>query len=189
MADVQDICPEAKVEVWAQDEARLGLIPILRRAWSPRGLRPVAVGKRSYQWVYLYGFVHPETGRVQWLIMPTVSKEAFELALDHFAKAVGAGAKKRILLVLDGAGWHMAKSLKIPEGIHLVPLPAYSPELQPSERLWPLVRESLANKTIETLDELETLLINRCCFLDEDKETIKAYTLYHWWPRSDNGIS
>ena len=169
--------------MWSQDEARLGLIPILRRVWAPKGKRPVAIGKRRYQWVYLYGFVHPETGNTEWLILPTVSLQAFEIALQHFAKAVGAGAQKRIILVVDGAGWHKGK-LKIPEGIHLLPLPAYSPELQPAERLWPLVREALANKDIDTLDELEELLVQRCCFLIDKTNVIKSNTLFHWWPSS-----
>jgi hypothetical protein len=189
VADIQDLCPEAEIEVWAQDEARIGLIPILRRMWSPRGIRPIATGKRTYQWCYLYGFVHPESGRVQWLIMPTVSQDAFEKALEHFAMAVGASEKKRIILVVDGAGWHRSKGLKIPTGIHLCSLPPYSPELQPSERLWPLVRESVANKTIETLDELEDLLVKRCNFLDEDPQSIKSHTLYHWWPKLGSKIN
>lgn len=189
MADIRDICPEAEIEVWAQDEARIGLVPILRRTWAPRGVRPLAIGKRSYQWSYLYGFVHPESGRVEWLIMPTVSQDAFGKALEHFAKAAGASEKKRILLVVDGAGWHRAKDLKIPTGIHLVSLPPYSPELQPSERLWPLVRESVANRTIETIDELESLLVERCNFLDKDPQTIKSYTFYHWWPKTKAKIS
>lgn len=182
-SDLSDICPEAKIEVWSQDEARLGLIPILRRVWAKKGKRPVAIGKRRYQWVYLYGFVHPETGSTEWLILPTVSLQAFEIALKHFAKAVGAGPKKRIILVVDGAGWHKG-NLKIPDGIHLLPLPAYSPELQPAERLWPLVRESLANKDIDNLDDLEEMLVQRCRVLINNTDVIKSNTLFHWWPVS-----
>ncbi len=51
---------------------------------------------------------------------------------------MGAGKRKRILLVLDQAGWHTAKKkLRVPDGIHLELLPSHSPELQPSERLCP----------------------------------------------------
>jgi hypothetical protein len=52
------------VEVWAFDEHRLGLKPILRKVWAPRGCRPVASGHHRYQWLYLYGFVRPATGEV-----------------------------------------------------------------------------------------------------------------------------
>ena len=73
--------------------------------------------------------------------------EVFSLALENFAREVGAGTRRRrILLVLDRAGWHTAKKLKAPEGIHLEFLPSHSPELQPSERLWPLSDEGVANR-------------------------------------------
>jgi transposase len=66
--------------------------------------------------------------------------------LKEFARAAGASKKRRILLVLDQAGWHVAKALKVPQGIHLFPLPAYTPELSPAEHLWPPIREELANR-------------------------------------------
>ena len=171
--------------MWSQDEARLGLIPILRRVWAKKGKRPIAIGKRRYQWVYVYGFVHPESGRTEWLILPTVNQEAFEVALKHFAKAVGAGPNRRIILVIDGAGWHTG-NVEVPEGIHLMPLPAYSPELQPAERLWPLLRESLANRDLDTLDELEDFLTQRCRHLIGNPDIIKASTLFKWWPSKES---
>lgn len=113
--------------------------------------------------------------------MPTVNKNAFEVALQHFAQAVDAGPKKRIILVVDGAGWHRG-DLTIPEGIHLLQLPGYSPELQPAERLWPLIRECLANRYIETLEELEERIAQRCRYLIANNDLVRSYTLYHWWP-------
>ena len=75
---------------------------------------------------------------------PYVNTGLFSRVLQDFALHFGVGQAKRIILPLDQAGWHMSEQLKVPEGIHLVPLPPYSPELQPSERLWPLVNEPLA---------------------------------------------
>jgi hypothetical protein len=170
------------VEVWAQDEARLGLLPIIRRVWAPRGQRPIAVARRRYQWLYLYAFVHPQSGQTEWLILPTVNTEWFERALVEFAQTVGAGPTKHIVLVVDQAGWHCAKTLRCPEGIELYALPAYSPELQPAERLWPLIREVIANRTITTLEELDCILGERCCFLAEHSNIVCAHTHYHWWP-------
>jgi hypothetical protein len=173
--------PTAAVEVWAQDEARIGLVPIVRRVWAPKGQRPVARGRRRYEWMYVYGFVHPSTGRVEWLLLPSVNTELFQLALDFFAEAVGAGEDRRIILVVDQAGWHMTKQLKVPAGIHLFPLPAYSPELQPSERLWPLLREAVANKDPADLDELEKVLVARSRQLRRQPELIHKNTLFDWW--------
>src|SRR4051795_60647 len=95
------------VEVWAFDEHRLGLKPVLRRQWAPRGRRPVAVGRHRYEWLYLYGFVHPATGEVVWFVCSTVDAELLSAVLAAFAAAVGAGEGKLIVLVLDNAGWHI----------------------------------------------------------------------------------
>jgi transposase len=94
---------------------------------------------------------------------------------------VAAGPKKRFVLVLDSAGFHNGKDLVVPEGLHLVFQPPYSPELQPAERLWPLVNESLANRPFRDLDDLEETLIDRCVALLEQKERVRARTLYGWW--------
>jgi transposase len=67
-----------------------------------------------------------------------------KIALTLFAQAVGAGLAKRVLLVLDQASWHSSQALVVPEGIHLLYLPPYAPELQPCERLWPLSNEGIA---------------------------------------------
>ena len=135
----------------------MGLIPVVRRVWAARGERPLALGQGRYQWLYLYGFVRPGGGGVQWLLLPEVDTEVFSLALKHFADAVGAGPRKRIVLVLDRAGWHASNDLVVPDGIHLVFLPAYSPELQPAEHLWPVVHEAVANRRVEKLEEPEDL--------------------------------
>jgi hypothetical protein len=175
--------PTAKVELWATDEHRLGLKPIIRKVWGPIGERPQAMVHQRYEWTYLYSFVRPKTGEVHWLILPTVNAGVFSLALEHFAREVGAGNKRRILLVLDRAGWHTAKEVEVPEGVHLEFLPASSPELQPSERLWPLSNEGVANRYFEKIEELEEALIERCVALCNQPEVIRSYTHYHWWPQ------
>ncbi len=114
------------------------------------GERPVACFKRGYKWSYLYGFVRPESGEVFWMMLPTVNTELFSPALGEFAKEVGAGKDKRILLVfwssgllvVDKAGWHTGGEVEHPEGVHLEFLASGSPELQPAERLWPLSNEA-----------------------------------------------
>jgi hypothetical protein len=74
--------------------------PIIRKVWSPIGERPWVEVHQRYEWTYLYSFVRPKSGEVHWLILPTVNAEVFSLALEHFAREVGAGTRKRILLVL-----------------------------------------------------------------------------------------
>ncbi len=176
--------PEAKVELWAEDEARLGLKPMMRRVWAPVGRRPVARVKRGYEWTYLYGFVRPESGEAYWLILPTVNTGLFSMALREFAKEMGAGKDKRVLLVVDKAGWHTGGEVEIPEGIRLEFLPSGSPELQPAERLWPLTNEAVANRLFEHIGELEEALVERCLQLLEQPGIIRDLTHYHWWPRA-----
>ncbi len=182
MVKLKEAYPEAEVQLWAEDEMRLGLKPMVRRVWAPKGKRPTAKTKRRYEWLYVYGFVRPKTGEVHWLILPKVNVEVFSVALCHFAQEIGASKHRRILLVLDQAGWHTGKEVEVPEGIHLEFLPSHSPELQPTERLWPVTNEAVANRLFESLDELEEALIERCVALCEQTETIRSHTNYHWWP-------
>ncbi|MBI3962094.1 MAG: transposase, partial [Deinococcus sp.] len=113
---------------------------------------------------------------------PTVSIVAFSIALAQFAQDLGAGADKLIVLLLDRAGWHLSRQVAIPEGIQLLPLPAYSPELQPAERLWSLTDEPIANRYFASIEQLEAVLAQRCMILQEQPEVIRAHTCFHWLP-------
>lgn len=156
---------------------------MLRRVWAPRGQRPIASVRPRYQWCYVYACVRPTTGQSWWCLLPTVSAAAMSLALAHFARDEGIDAMHRAVLMWDGAGWHTAGTLVVPEGIDLVPLPPASPELQPVERLWPLVDEAVANRTFSDLAELEDVLVARCRTLRADRRRVTGQTRFHWWPR------
>ncbi len=156
---------------------------MVRRVWAPRGQRPAAPVRRAYQWLYVYGFVRPRTGQTWWCLLPTVSVEAMNLALAAFARDEGIGPARRAVLALDNAGWHTSGRLALPEGVHLAFLPAYSPELQPAERLWGLVDEPVANRTFADLGELEDTLAARCLALERRRPAIRSRCRYHWWPR------
>jgi transposase len=151
--------------------------------WAPRGCRPIASGHHRYQWLYLYGFVRPATGQVVWFIADGVNTALFSALLASFATEIGAGPNKHIILVLDGAGWHVSKDLEVPEGVELMFLPPYSPQIQPAERLWPLTNEPIVNEYFETLDELDDVLAERCRILADDLDQIRAHTLFEWWPQ------
>jgi len=77
------------------------------------------------------------------------------LSRETFAREAEAGLSRIILLVLDNAGWHGPANLKIPDGVRLIYLPPYSPELQPTETLWALVDEPIVNKHVATIAELD----------------------------------
>ena len=174
--------PEATVSLWAEDEHRLGLLPVVRRVWAPKGQRPIAQVRRKYQWLYVSGFVRPSTGQSWWCLLPTVTIPAMELALTSFAHDEQIDATHRAVLVVDQAGWHTSPGLALPDGIDMVLLPAASPELQPAERLWTLVDEPVANRAFPDLDALESVLLQRCRILEADQERLQSHTHFHWWP-------
>ena len=95
----------------------------------------------------------------------------------------GAGSSKQKIAILlwDGAPAHRA-ALKVPAGIELVRLPAYTPELNPSERLWSPLRETVANRWFEQIEEMEDVLINGIRDLSGQKEYLSSLTKYHWLP-------
>ncbi len=103
-------------------------------------------------------------------------------ALAAFAHDQGVDATHRVVLALDGAGWHTARTMVVPEGIDLTLLPPASPELQPVERVWPLVDEPVVNRRFPGLDELEAVLVTRCQRLRADRPSIRKHTRFHWWP-------
>ena len=150
--------------------------------WAPKGQRPTARVERHYEWLYVYGFVRPATGQSWWCVLPTVTTAAFALALETFARDERIDAMHRAVLVVDQAGWHVARALTLPEGLDLVLLPPYSPELQPAERLWSLVDEPITNHAFPDLDALETVLVERCRTLEADPIRLRAHTGFHWWP-------
>jgi len=175
--------PDLPVEVFATDEHRIGLKPVTRRVWAPVGERPIALGHHRFDWLYVTAFASPATGETFWYLSNGVSKPFFEALLEIFAREAGAGGGRIILLVLDNAGWHGAAGLKIPEGIRLVYLPPYTPELQPAETLWTLVDEPIVNTHIATIAELEQIIARRCIALGDELEQIKTRTNFHWWPK------
>ena len=114
-----------------------------------------------------------------------VNTEVFSMALSHFAEQVGAGKDKRILLVLDQAGWYTSPRVEVPEGIELEFLPSNSPELQPSERLWPLTNEGYPTATTSRRSDLWKEPSSSVAWLCAGNRRSSAPTLhYHWWPEA-----
>ena len=183
IAEVRAAHPDAQLELWSEDEHRIGLKPILRRVWRKKGQRPIIRVQHRYKWTYLYGFVCPQRGETFWLLLPTVAGYVWSAVLAEFAKAVGAGSTKRVILVIDQAGWHVSGEVEVPDGLHIVFLPPYSPELQPAERLWPLSDEALVNEHFATLETLIETQSERCRQLQKQAEIIHTRTHFHWWPK------
>ena len=98
--DVAEPREQRVVELWAMDEHRVGLKPILRRVWARRGERPQVVVRPRYAWLYVSAFVCPETGQSEFWLVPSVNTESFQLVLARFLSKREAS----VMLVLDQAG-------------------------------------------------------------------------------------
>ena len=180
VANLRATHPDKVVEVWAEDEARLGLKPIARRVWSLKGHRPRSNGQSKFESLYVFGFTHPATGRCRTLIQPKANTGTMGTALADFAGWADPDGRKMLVVIADNAGWHMAGKLAVPPNVVLHHLPSCTPELQPAEPLWPLVRESLANKTFPTLASLEEPLGRRCQWLADHPATVQGAVGFHW---------
>jgi hypothetical protein len=101
------------LEIWFQDEARVGQQGRLTRLWAKRGTRPRAPRDRRYAWTYLFGAICPARAVGVGLVLPFADKAAMNRHLDEIGRSIGPEAHGA--LVLDRAGWHRAKRLRVPE--------------------------------------------------------------------------
>ena len=178
---MKDAHPGKRVEVWQQDEARIGQQGTLTRVWGERGSRPSAVRQSEYEWAYLFAAVNPLTGASSALIAPTVNTQYMNRHLAFIGREAGPGV--HVVLVLDQAGWHVAKALAVPANLTLLLLPPYSPELNPAERLWAWLRSHhLANRVYADYQEL--LNETDRAWLALDAETIRSVCACPWIERA-----
>lgn len=145
--------PDSKLRFFVMDEARIGQQGTLTRVWAATNSRPTAVRQTEYQWIYLWAAAEPATGESVAMITPTVNTDLMNTFLTGLSGTLAA--KDHAVLVLDNAGWHVAKALRVPENITLLFLPPYSPELNPAERLWAWLRSHhLSNRVYKDYDDL-----------------------------------
>jgi len=131
--------PGERVELWFMDEARIGQKGRLTHVWHQKGVRPRGLRQQGFASAYLFGAVCPEREAGVALVLPDVSTAAMDVLLAELGRAVPAGAHAALLL--DRAGWHVSEALTVPANLTLIPLPPYSPELNPVERVWEHLRE------------------------------------------------
>jgi transposase len=143
------------IKVFAQDETRLGLLPVVRRRITACGVQPVAAVTHQFDNFYLYGAVEPTTGASFFLELPSLNSRAFQRWLDGFAATFPESLN---VVVLDNGAGHKAKAVRWPSNVVPVFLPPYSPELNPIERLWRDLKDKLADITITTIQELSDAL-------------------------------
>ncbi len=113
------------MELWWQDEARIGQQGTLTRIWAERGSRPAAPRDQRYAWCYLFGAICPARGIGAALVLPCANASAMNLDLLEISTAISSGT--HAVLIVDGAGWHQPGSLlRVPDNITLLHLPVVS---------------------------------------------------------------
>ena len=147
-----------EIELWWQDEARVGQKNSITRRWARRGTRPRAPHDQRTKWAYIFGAICPKKGKGAALVMPWCDTPAMAAHLAEISAAVDPGA--HAVLMLDQAGWHMSAKLAVPDNITLLPLPPRSPELNPVENVWQFMRDNwLSNRVFKSYDDIVAL----CC--------------------------
>ncbi len=141
------------VELWFQDEMRLGQKNPLTRRWARRGSRPRAAQDLRTGSAYLFGAICPARGAGAAVVMPRANTHAMQCHLDEITGAVRPGAHG--VMLLDQAGWHTTKKLRWPTNLSPLLLPPKSPELNPAENLWQFLRQAqLSNRVFEDEDAI-----------------------------------
>ncbi len=142
-----------QIEIWFQDEARIGQKNKLTRRWAQRGTRPRAPHDQRTKWAYIFGAICPELGKGAGLVMPYADTPAMQAHIEEISAMVDQNA--HAILILDQAGWHMSTKLSVPSNITLLPLPPRSPELNPVENVWQFMRDNwLSNRVFQDYDDI-----------------------------------
>ena len=168
-----------RIEIWFQDEARVGQKGTLARLWAKRGTRPRATRDTRYEWAYIFGAVCPERSTGAALVMPYADGAALNAHLREIACHVAPDA--HAVLLFDGAGWHISQELQIPSNITPIKFPPYAPELNPVENGWDYLRK---NKLSNRLYDDYEALVAACCQAWNDliatPERIASITRRDW---------
>lgn len=154
--EIQKQYPTKKLEIWTQDEARVGQHGTINRLWTETGTRPRVFRDCRFEYAYIFGAICPALKKGSALVFSGVGAEEMSLHLKEISKSLAEDA--HAAMIMDRAPWH--KAVTVPENISIIYLPPYSPELNPTEQIWDYLRSNyLSNRVYETLEEV----FDACC--------------------------
>ncbi len=150
--------PSEQIDIWFQDEMRIGQRGTQTRLWARKGTRPRVVRQQQSESAYIFGAFCPAQDSSAGVVLPRADTEAMGHQLKAVSDMVPAG--RHAVIVLDRAGWHTTSKLPRFANISLLPLPAGSPELNPAEQVWQQLRDrSLANRCFDGYEHI----VDACC--------------------------
>ena len=162
----------------AEDEARFGLISWHKRRYYPKGYRPVCIQQRKYDWTWFYAAIEPMTGESFSLYLPRLDGDCYSLFRQQLSHAY---PNDFIILIRDNAPAHIKGDLVMPDNIRELPLPPYSPELNPVERFFLEFRRALANLCFDSIDAIHDAISQVLERFINDKERLELLTNFPWW--------
>jgi hypothetical protein len=167
------------MELWFQDEARIGQKNGRTRIWARKGTRPRLPADQRYASAYLFGAICPARGTGAGLALPFADTEAMQLHLDEIGRHVARGA--HAVLLLDRAGWHTTDKLLVPDNLTLIFLPSRSPELNPVENIWQYMRANwLSNTVFESYDAVVDAACQAWNRMIAEPDTITSIGMRKW---------
>ena len=153
------VVDDREIEIWFQDEARVGQKNKITRRWAKRGSRPSAPRDQRTRSAWIFGAICPARGVGAGLVLPRCNTKAMQWHLEEISSQVAPDA--HAVVILDQAGWHGAKDLETPDNITLLPLPPRSPELNPVENIWQFMRDNwLSNRVFRSYKDI----LDHCCY-------------------------
>jgi len=164
------------INLYLEDESRFGLMTKQKRVLVSKGIKPIGKFQHSYKWLWLWGCFSPISGEAFYWETPYVSNTIFEGFLKDFSQQ---NPRELKIVIIDNAGFHALKHIKIPQNIHLINIPSYAPELNPAEKVWQWFKGYTAMKFFASIEELQdkiTMLIKK--LKPEMIKSITGYELY-----------
>jgi transposase len=158
----------SEIEVWWQDEMRVGQQGSLSRVWAEKGTRPRVVRQRQFLSTYIFGAVCPDRDTGCALVLPECNAGMVQIHLNQISEKVKEN--NHCILIMDRASWHTTETLNVPSNISILPLPSYSPELNPMEQVWQQLRKiKLSNTNFKNYDDITRSCCEAWnCFCNED---------------------
>ena len=171
-----------RLRLFFQDEARIGQKGRVCYVWWKRGERPPGLCDRRFTFAYIFAAVEPGTDNAFAMVMPYADTAAMQVFLDRFSETIAED--EHVVMALDQAGWHGSNDLAVPNNVTLVPLPAYSPELNPVERVWLYLKERfLSHRLLDDYDAIVDAACNAWNRLLAEAGRIKSLCSYPWIPQ------
>jgi hypothetical protein len=140
--------PEKIIELWCQDETRVGQKGRRTHSWAPTGSRPPVPLDTRYENAYIFGAFCPGRGCAVGLILPRANTAMMQLHLNEISAELPP--QVHAAMIADGAGWHRAQALRMPSNITLIDIPPATPECNPAEKPWQYLKDNFLSHRVFT---------------------------------------